>query len=102
MTRADAWVTLGEGGCGRVGAADASLVFPQTLVIHSVSASFSWLLLRYKHGKMTLEVNTQTNAQKLLRPLTFWKIFSISKTIQVSWPHQVGVETNKDHLVVNA
>lgn len=45
MTRADAWVTLGEGE--RVEVADAVLVLPQTLVIHSVAASFSRLLLRY-------------------------------------------------------
>lgn len=53
---------MGDTGGGWVGAADASLVFPQTLVIHSVSASFSWSLLRYNKGDDTrTEIGRQTH-----------------------------------------
>lgn len=74
----------GGGLGGRVGAADASLVFPQTLVIHSVSASFSWSLLRYNMGDDTQHADKHT--KKLLRFYTLG-FFSISVTIEMSCPH---------------
>lgn len=85
-------MTLGAGG--RMGAADAAaLVFPQTLVIHSVPASFRGLLLRYTRTMMTLKLSIadkHIKAVTLLHILSFF--FSIS--VETSCPHQVGVKAD--------
>lgn len=81
---------------GRVGGFEQQLVFLQTLVIHSVPASFSRLLLRYNRGNDTRAVTFFQSGKDFL--FDIWNVFPASRWRLVVKPGAISCEDLMYHL----